>query len=121
MIIVKSKITGKYLRQRSGSFNKQWMRCFYHKDAPRQKLNPYTPSQYTPEERKEMIKFIHGKLFDAEPLEARRYHSMGSCLSSVGSYRDGKTHWPENMEAFEIVAGNLCIIEPGTAGDCKEA
>lgn len=88
MIIVKSKITGKYLKRHSTSYNK-FRRSVYCRVCKKLSSD-------------EVNDMIHAEMFSAEPLEARMYHSEGSALNSVGKYKGGKNHMPDNLEFHEI-------------------
>ncbi|KPK10627.1 MAG: hypothetical protein AMJ56_07605 [Anaerolineae bacterium SG8_19] len=128
MIIVKSKITGKFLRQHSGSYNDfktyrcRWKVLKKHEGT----LPKVPPGQWNdPEvirkrgEREAIIsELVHQEAFNAEPLDARRYASVGSAKQSLYSHywRDKDTSW---IEFHEIVAGNLCLVNPDDDEETK--
>ena len=77
---------------------------------------------------------IHKRMYDAEPLEAGRYASPGSALSSIGKWigsrkapecrtkeelRTSRHVLPAHLEIHEIVAGNLCLVNPDDSEEIK--
>ena len=142
MVIVKSKITGKFLRQHSGSANnfKGRIRWEVLKDKtlilPPKSIDSQTRGEYSDwchskkDERQEAIALeIHKRMYNAEALEARRYTSPGSARTSIGKWRLGppSKHFteghiyflPDNLEIHEIVAGNLCLVSPDDNEETK--
>ena len=138
MVIVKSKITGKFLRQHSGSANDFKSRIRWKvatdktlklppksiDDQNRGEYSDYYFSNGKGGERQEAVDAeIHKRMYDAEALEARRYASPGSATTSVGKWHYHKPgqhmakgatyHLPDYLEIHEIVAGNLCLVSPG--------
>ena len=132
MVIIKSKLTGKFLRQHSGSSNKfngrirwkvagdkEFVKTLPAKTEADKEWRADTPR------RKAIRQETHRRMYDAEPLEARRFASAGSALTSIGKFNrhpDGPKHTgmsttfgkyslPEHLEIHEIVAGNLCIVD----------
>ena len=89
-------------------------------------IEPATPTQ------KAISKEVHNRMYNADALEARRYASPGSALSSIGKW-NGKTHFgknrvkdsepvhtlPEYLELHEIVAGNLCLVNANDDDETK--
>ena len=140
MVIVKSKITGKFLRQHSGSANAFSRKKHYQVmgDKKFTATLPPDPEGYnfyrdpTSERRKLINSEAHKRMYDADALEARRYASVGSALSSIGKW-NGKSHFgrdkvkksepvhvlPEYLEIHEIVAGNLCLVNPDDDDETK--
>jgi hypothetical protein len=136
MVIVKSKLTGKFLRQHSDSANNFNRRCRWKiQKAQKGKLPPYPSGPWDdPKLQKQrdkhnlaLAKLVHAEMYNAEALEARRYASPGMALSSIGKWIGGglspeareargissKKHQhvlPEHLEIHEIVAGNLCLV-----------
>jgi len=143
MVIVKSKITGKFLRQHSGSFNdfKSRIRWQVLKDKtlelPPKSMRDLNRGKYSDwysndpnDERQKAIKAeIYKRMYSAEALEARRYATPGSATSSVGKWRSGPPtkhltkgrvyYLPDNLEIHEIVAGNLCLVNPNDDEETK--
>ena len=133
MVIVKSKLTGKFLRQHSDSANSFRRRKYYQvledkefmASLPKTRrshnhwIDPVTPGQ------KAINRETHDRMYDADAMEARRYTSAGSALSSIGKWigsglapearkgiekRKAQHVLPEYLEIHEIVAGNLCLV-----------
>lgn len=133
MVIVKSKLSGKFLRNHSGSANnfngrirwqvfgdKKFMASLPPKTAEDRKYNADTPRS------RAISKEVHMRMYDAEALEARRFASSGSAATSIGKwtgrhYRRGEGHHviPEHLEIHEIVAGNLCLVSPDDDEETK--
>lgn len=141
MVIIKSKLTGKFLRQHSGSTNafsrnRRWKVCKDQKFLDTlppltDKEHDHVPYSYSNEEPTERQKAIrretHSRMYNAEALEARRFASPSSALTSIGKFIGSnkapearKAHGikgrqyalPEHLEIHEIVAGNLCLVNP---------
>jgi len=141
MVIVKSKITGKFLRQHSGSANDFKSRIHWKvikdktlKLPPRGKANQGKYSDWYSrdnDERQKAIQLeIHRRMYDAEALEARRYASPGSATSSIGKWdftgpsrnitKSRVYYLPDDLEIHEIVAGNLCLVNPNEDEETKK-
>jgi len=133
MVIVKSKLTGKFLHQHSGSANhfrfrkhlqvqddKEFMATL---PGTRRSHNYYIEPR-TPGE-KATARETHNRMYNAEPIEARRYASAGSALSSIGKWvgsslapearkaqgiKDSRYVLPSYLEIHEIRGGNLCLV-----------
>ena len=145
MVIVKSKLTGKFLRQHSGSANdfNERIRWQVSKDKkfleslPEKTAADLSRTEYwkieTPR-KKAVLKEIHRRMYNAEALEARRYAGPGMALSSIGKWVGSdtapecrtkaerrKAHHvlPEHLEIHEIIAGNLCLVNPDDDEDTK--
>ncbi len=138
MVIIKSKLTGKFLRQHSGSANSFTSKNRWKITKDEKFLSTLPPrgdreSDYghygpgTPTERQKKIsREVHDRMYNAEAMEARRYATISSALTSIGKSkwlgvtlaeqkRLGGTRLqfvlPEHLEIHEIVAGNLCIVD----------
>ena len=143
MVIIKSKVTGKFLRQHSGSANdfRGRIRWKVLKDKtlklPPKSMADQNKGKYSdwyPNENDERHKAIalevHKRMYDAEALEARRYANPGSATTSVGKWRNGGPskyiaksrvyYLPDDLEIHEIVAGNLCLVNPGDDEEIKK-
>lgn len=142
MIIVKSKLTGKFLRQHSGSANnftrkKQWQVAAdkeFVADLP-EDPEGYNYWQDLPSERRKAInREAHNRMYNAEALEARRYTTASSALTSIGKFTGSllapetrkargittrQFALPEYLELHEIVAGNLCLVNPDDDEETK--
>jgi len=139
MVIVKSKLTGKFLRQHSGSANNfarrtRW-NVYKDKNFPadllKEKEKEYYPKDL--EGSRRVTSEIHRRMYDAEALEARRFANPGTALTSIGKFdrfKDGPHHnkrgttfgtyfLPEYLEIHEIVAGNLCLVNPDDSEETK--
>jgi len=133
VVIIKSKLTGKFLRQHSGSSNSFNSRIGWKVSGDRgfvktlpakieadKEWNKDTPR------RKAIREEIHRRMYDAEALEARRFANKGSALTSIGKW--GGAHYgkgggyviPEHLEIHEIVAGNLCLVNPNDDPETKQ-
>lgn len=143
MIIVKSKKTGKFLRHHSGSANEFSRRIYYQvmRDKkftatlpPAKKQHWDSPYDRRDDKRSQMIREeVHRRMYNAEALEARRYKNAGSAATSVGKFkrfdkpvrrhraptRFGTYSLPDHLEAYEIVAGNLCLVNPNDDEETK--
>ena len=129
MVIVKSKLTGKFLRQHSGSANhfnyKKHVQVRNDKDfmaglpKPRRSHNYYI--EPATEAEKAVSRETHNRMYDAEALEARRYANQGSALNSIGKWNreKGKNVLPAYLEIHEIVAGNLCLVNSDDSEETK--
>lgn len=143
MVIVKSKITGKFLRQHSGSVGdfRRKIRLKVMKDKtlklPAKSAADLKKGKYSDwysnenDERHKAVQLeIHKRMYDAEALEARRYASPGSAKTSIGKWyyhkpgqhmAKGATYYlPDDLEIHEIVAGNLCLVSPGDDEETKK-
>jgi hypothetical protein len=133
MVIVKSKLTGKFLRQHSGSANNFSRKKHYQILRDKEFLAdlPEDPFGYNfwiepaSDRQRAISRETHNRMYDAEALEARRFATPGSAISSIGKFvgsrfapearkaRGIKTKQyalPEHLELHEIVAGNLCLV-----------
>lgn len=120
MVIVKSKLTDKFLRQHSGSANhfsyKKHVQVQNDKEFMASLPKPRRSHNYYIEPRTEAEKAVsrerHNRMYDAEALEARRYANQGSALNSIGKWNREKSKnvLPAYLEIHEIVAGNLCLV-----------
>jgi hypothetical protein len=142
MVIIKSKLTGKFLRQHSGSVNNfsRRMRGKMNKDREFLAGLPEDPKGYnywrdTPSDRQKAInRETHNRMYDAEALEARRFANPGTAMTSIGKFNrfeDGPKHrkgrgttfgtysLPGHLEIHEIVAGNLCLVNPDDSEETK--
>jgi len=148
MVIIKSKLTGKFLKQHSGSANefasnKRWQVRDDKKFMAT--LPPWRDSAYSPyyeymcgktsqEHSKAVNREVHNRMYCAEALEARRYATASSALTSIGKWNGGNLsvegrkarnikdeHYvlPEHLEIHEIVAGNLCLVNPDDDEETK--
>lgn len=142
MVIVKSKITGKFLKRHSGSYH-DFRRRTGHKTskAAQKELGLPRPSGpwNDPEVKawqeafyKIQGRLCHERMFSGEALEARVYANPGSALVSVGAWNrdengkvteiDGRLNrLQEHLELHEIVAGNLCIVDVNDSEEDKKA
>lgn len=141
MIIVKSKITGKFLRQHSGSARNLHMKTYYQVikdktlDLPEDDRKGNMYSFDTVSDRAKAIrKEIHKRIYNSDALGARRYASERSVLPSIGEWGGNdkapecrskaerkKAHYvlPDCLELHEIVAGNLCLANPDDTDKVK--
>lgn len=139
MVIVKSKITDKFLRQHSGSVN-DFKRRIRYKVArngvfmaslpPKTEWERNWPYKETTKRQKAITLEVHKCMYNADALEARRYASPGSATASVGKWRteamkskylvEGRVYYlPDDLEIHEIVAGNLCLVSPDDSEELK--
>jgi hypothetical protein len=146
MVIIKSKLTGKFLRQHSGSASNFHRRIRYKSEVRKQadkEIGTARPrgTWQEPEVRawnaeydKIINRITHGLAYNAEALEARRYTNSGTAMTSIGKFnrfKDGPKHHkgrgttfgtyslPEHLEVHEIVAGNLCLVNPDDSEETK--
>ena len=132
MVIIKSKLTGKFLRHHSGSANNFSRRKHYQvmEDKEFTADLPDNPEGYNywrdpPSKRQKAIRReAHNRMYDAEAIEARRFATARSAISSIGKWKlwsateerpannrfTGRSVLPEHLEIHEIVAGNLCLV-----------
>jgi hypothetical protein len=138
MVIIKSKLTGQFLRQHSGSSNafsrkRRWKVIKDQKfldTLPKSGKNERDYGNFGPgkptERRRAITREVHNRIYDAEPLEAHRFATAGSALTSIGKFvgsrygvearelhgiKGRQYALPEHLEIHEIVAGNLCIVD----------
>lgn len=113
MIIVKSKITGKFLRRHSGSYRNLNYDMLH-------KLFKNDEGKTSSEQRK---KDVHEEMFNAIPFNARMYMHVSGAVFSVGkrlSYvvpemgRDNVCQLPEHLELYRITKSNLTITKVET-------
>ena len=144
MVIVKSKITGKFLRRHSGSYNHFRSKKGYDKTVvkrareemgcprPKGKWDDPAVKAWQEEYNKIVGRLAHEAMFNAEAIEARVYATPGSATASVGVWN--KAQWyenrdtggkarvyrlPEHLEIHEVVAGNLCLVNPDDDEETK--
>ena len=124
MIIVKSKITGKFLRQHSGSATKFRLKTYYEVIEDRSLDLPEDDGSYyvgTTKELNDRQKAIRDEMrrrtFNADATEARRYANSGSALISIGTWakdcitKKARYVLPDHLELYEIVADNPRLIK----------
>jgi len=133
-VIVFSKRTGKYLKRHSGSFNRLVSMLSFKSgisDKIREELGQCPgwdngsglKKQY--KWRVKSYKIREDSVFNAEPGDARVYHSESSATSSVGiwdkdpgSKRTYKL--PDHMEIHEIKEAFVCVMRPDGSSNCDE-
>lgn len=141
MVIIKSKITKKFLRHHSDSARALKRRIYYQVledktlNLPEKRRDDNWYSYRNPDEREKAILLeVHKRMYNAEALEAHRYVSPGSALPSIGM-RIGSSLTlearsraerckrryilPENLEIHEVVGGNLCLVDPNDSSKTK--
>ena len=131
MVIIKSKLSGKFLRNHSGSANDFNRRIRWQVTGNKEFMFTLPPKieedkrwGYPTPRRKAISKEVHMCMYNAEALEARRYASPGSALTSIGKWvgrgaEGSKYVLPEHLELHEIVAGNLCLVGPDDDEETK--
>jgi hypothetical protein len=141
MVIIKSKITGEFLRQHSGSARALCRRIYYQVlrdetlNLPKKRRDDNWYSYRNPDKRENAILLeVHKRMYNAEALEAHRYANSGSALPSIGM-RIGSSLapearsraerckrryvLPENLEIHEVVGGNLCLVNSNDSPETK--
>ena len=98
MIIVKSKITGKFLKQHSGSARNLGLSTYCKVvtdeslDLPEDDGSYYSGTSKELNDRAQAIHDeMHRRMFDSDAMGARRYASKGSVLTSIGVWSGDDT------------------------------
>ena len=137
-VIIFNKRTGKYLRKHSGSYRACVLNWKWKKNNSKlveEKFGKNPPWTQNERERRrcreyerDVHKFSIDQVCDAEPEEARVYHSESSACGSVGrgKWRKGRTKdepkyiLPDYFESHEIKQVAVCIMRPDGSSNCDD-
>jgi len=141
-VIIYNKRTGKYLRRHSGSYNRFVRFLMFNKEIQNEveklfgECPNWTADDPEPhyEWRSKAYMFRVDRACDAEPEEARVYHSKGSALNSVGELnpRLRGRHTPDKrlnipvyvlpdyFEIHEIKQVAVCVMRPDGTSNCDD-
>ena len=137
-VIVYNKRTGKYLKRHSGSFRHAWSRLELRNDIWPILIEKFGKRISYRDDieaaRKQELKrrmYLVDLICDAEPEEARVYHSEKSALSSVGMLNpEWNRHnrdsgiplyvLPDYLEIHEIKQAAVCVMRPDGTSNCDD-